>query len=66
MQATLTQVALAVFLLIAGLRIHHGYAVLTACHPPAGRSAFPQPIAYCGSPCHGLINAFAGAIIVAT
>jgi hypothetical protein len=26
----------------------------------------PQPIGYCGSPCHGLINAFAGAIIVAT
>ena len=25
--------ALAVFLLIAGLRIHHDYAVLTACHP---------------------------------
>jgi hypothetical protein len=27
--------AVAVFLLIAGLKVHHDYAVLTACHPAA-------------------------------
>ena len=36
--------AVAVFLWIAGLKIHHDYAVLTACHPAASRPGSPRSI----------------------
>ena len=46
--------ALAVYLWLAGLQMHHAYAAVTACHPASSAACQQVAINFTGSYAHGV------------